>query len=59
MPVEIESELLAKMGMIQPQKGNSTGPSFYAEAGIYDTRAQLLGLDEKILARIKKIKMML
>lgn len=57
--LEIESDLLSKLGMIQPQKGNSTAPSFYAEAGIYDTRAQLLGLDEKILARIKKIKTML
>lgn len=59
VPVEIESELLSKLGMIQPQKGNSIAPSLYAEAGIYDTRAQLLGLNDKILSRIKKIKTML
>lgn len=57
--IEIESELLAKLGMIQPQKGQTIAPSFYAEAGIFDTPAQLLGLNEKILTRIKKIKTML
>jgi len=57
--LEIESDLLSKMGMIQPQKGTSILPSFYAEAGIYDTRVELLGLNEKILNRIKKIKTLL